>query len=210
MSISNGYLTLAEAKADLGIGDTDEDVRVERAVQTASRLIDRYCGQRFWEDGSDTTRYFTPANWRTLRLASTSQDVESSSVTAVTSVAVDTTGDGTFDETFVEGTDFFLSPRSAAEASRPYTKLELLSTGGRCWPVGHADAVKIVGTFGWPAVPDEVKEACAVQAQVLFKRATEGAVPIVTMDGTTLSGGSRYMDREAELLLANFRLPRFG
>ncbi len=202
--ITNGYLSLVEAQSDLGISDSDDDTRIERAVTAASRLIDEWCGQRFWQDPSDTTRYFTPHNPHRLLLTSGSYDVKAATVTSVTSVAVDTTGDGTFDQTWTEGTHFFLSPRGAATSVRPYDTLEPLQSSYRL-RVGAVDSVEIVGVFGWPAVPAEVKEACAIQSQVLFKRATEGAVPIVSMDGTTLQGGSKFLDREAQLLLLPFR-----
>lgn len=201
MAITNGYQTLVEAKADLGISDTDDDTRVERAVEAASRQIDQHCGQRFWQDSSATTRYFTPHESRTLWLPLATSDVNAVTLTSVTSVTVDTDGDGTFNETWTEGTHFFVRPRGAGSSSRPFDRLEVFPNAGRRWPCGRVESVKIEGVFGWPAVPPEVKEACAIQTQVLFKRATEGAVPIVTMDGVTLQGGSKFLDRGAQLLL---------
>lgn len=210
MAITNGYLTLAEALSDLGIGDTEDDPRVERAIVSASRQIDRHCGQRFWQDGSATTRYFTPHDRHVLRFLVGSGDHNAATATSVTSVEVDSTGDGTFDLTFTAGTDFFLAPRGAPASSRPYDRLQLLTLAGNHWPVGVPDAVKVVGTFGWSSVPPEVKEATAIQTQVLFKRATEGAAPIVTMDGVTLQGGSRFLDRNAQLLLQGFRMASYA
>lgn len=207
MAISNGYVSLSEALSDLQIGDADDDSRVERAVEAASRQVDRYCGQRFWQDDSATTRYFTPDDWHVLRLARTSNDHNAASVTSVTSVTIDEDGNGTFGVTWTEGTDFFLAPRGADESGRPFDKLQVLPASGRHWPVGVPGSVKVEGVFGWPAVPPEVKEATAIQAQVLFKRATEGAAPIVTMDGTTLQGGSKFLDRGAQLLLAPYVVP---
>lgn len=202
MSITNGYLTLQEVLADLGISDAEDDSRVERVVEAASRQVDQHCGQRFWQDDSATTRYFTPDSSQKLWLSQASGDINAATLTSVTSVTVDTNGDGTYDETWTEGTHFFLAPRDAAVSNRPYDRLQVLrSTSTRRWPAGRVDAVKIEGVFGWPAVPPEVKEATAIQAQVLFKRVTEGAAPIVTMDGTTLQGGSKFLDRGAQLLL---------
>ena len=206
MAVTNGYVTVNDAKSALGVDldDPDDDAQLERSINTASRLIDDYCGQRFWQDPSDTTRYFTPKNPRTLWLRSCSNDPQAATVTSVTSVTIDTTGDGTFDITWTEGTDYCLSPRGAAASSEPYRKLEALTGASTLLPPGRRDAVKIVGTFGWAAVPDRVAEACLIQTQVLFKRATEGAAPIVTMDGVTLPS-SKYLDLQVQLLLAKYR-----
>jgi hypothetical protein len=36
--------------------------------------------------------------------------------------------------------------------------------------VGVTKGVKLTGTWGWPAVPDEIKQACLLRAAWLFKR----------------------------------------
>lgn len=205
MAITNGYLTLAEALSELQISDANDDAQVERAVEAASRLVDEFCGQRFWQDGSPSTRYFTPSDPHVLWLRRDSGwDVQAASLTSVTSVSVDEGDDGTYELSWTEDTEYYLAPRGAGASGEPYTKLRIPSTVAERWPVGYPDSVKVVGTFGWPAVPQPVKEACAIQTQVIFKRITEGAAPIVTMDGTTLSG-SRYMDMTAQLLLRPYR-----
>lgn len=205
MAAVNGYLTAAEVKAYLQIGDTDDDTEIDLAIGAASRAIDQWCGQRFWQDDTETTRYFTPDHHRVLRLMPAAIDVNAATLTSVTSVDLDRTGNGTFETSWTEGTEFFLAPRGASASGRPYDSLKTLSA--HCWPVGVPDSVKVVGTFGWPDIPDEVKQACAIQASVFFQRSTEGASPIVTMSGDTLPGGSRYLDREVQLLLRPFRQP---
>lgn len=204
MAITNGYLTVEELKADVRVDDLTQDDVLERVINAASRAVDAYCGERFWLDPSDTTRYYTPHNYMRLDLRASSSQPEDATVTTVTSVTADMTGDGSYDETFTEGTDFVLSPRGNAESDRPYTRLQMLQSFARYWPVGIIDGVKVVGTFGTATVPDEVKEATAIQAQTLFKRLTEGAAPIVTMDGVTLPGGSKFLDANARMLLFRY------
>ena len=41
MAITNGYATLAELKAYLGIADTVDDTMLENIIESASRSIDR-------------------------------------------------------------------------------------------------------------------------------------------------------------------------
>lgn len=204
MAVVNGYVSAAELKTVLDIGDTVDDAAIDRAIGSASRLVDSWCGQRFWKDPSATVRYLTPQQPRVILLASAASDVESVGIVSVTALAVDTTGDGSFATSWTEDTEYHLAPRGAVEADRPYTQVRTLA--GRSWPSGH-ESVKITGVFGWPSVPDEVVQATLIQAQVLFKRTTEGAAPIVTMDGATLPGGSKYLDREAQLLLGPYQLP---
>jgi hypothetical protein len=184
-----------------GIDDTDDDAALELAINTASREIDRWCGRRFWEDAEDTTRYFDVTSPRTMWLRGSPESVD---VQSVTSAAADMSGDGTYDRTIVEGTDFWLSPRTAAADSRPYRRLEALP--GWSFPCGR-ERVKIVGTFGWAAVPPEVAEACILQSSRIFKRAREApfGVASLTLDG----GGIRLLarlDADVELLLQPYRI----
>lgn len=204
MAVTNGYASADELKTILDIGDAADDAAIERALNAASRLVDRWCGQRFWKDTEDTTRYLTAQQAHTVLLASAASDLDTVNLLSVTSLALDLTGDGAYGTSWTEDTEYFLAPRAADTSGRPYTQLRTLN--GRCWPSGP-EAIKIVGRFGWPSVPDEVVQATLIQASVLFKRATEGAAPIVTMDGATLSGGSKYLDREAQLLLRPYQLP---
>lgn len=196
------YLTLAEALDDLGIGDAADDDSVARAISAASRAIDNWCGQRFWKDDADTVRYLTASSPRSLSLLD-AVDVESRALVSVTSVELDVAGDGSFGVSWTEDAEFFLSPRGASAADRPYDRLRPLQ--GRTFPTSP-ESVKVTGVFGWPEVPDAVKEACAIQAGTLFKRVTEGAAPIVTAEGTTLHS-SKFLDYTAQLLLAPYRLP---
>jgi hypothetical protein len=39
-----------------------------------------------------------------------------------------------------------------------------------CWPVGVGVDAQVTAQWGWPAIPDEINEACLFMAQRLFKR----------------------------------------
>lgn len=189
ISIVNGYLTLAEAKSALDIGDTADDTHIELAIEAASRAIDDWTSRRFYTTAE--TRYYTAQVAHRLRV---------DDLLTVDTLKTDTSGTGTFSTVL---SDFDLAPYNAAADGRPYTNIELTSS---TFPATRR-GVEIVGTFGWPALPTAIKQACEIQAQVIFKRVTEGAAPIVTMDGTTLQGGSKFLDRGAQLLLQPYRAP---
>lgn len=201
MAIINGYLTLPEFKQYLSIGDTTDDTELELAVEAASRALDDACGQRFWQDPSATVRYFTPQQPHTMLLASAASDLESVGIVSVTSLAVDTTGDGSYATSWAEGTEYYLAPRAADEADRPYTSLRTLH--GWSFPAGH-ETVKVTGIFGWPEVPDVIKKACAIQAAKLFQVSKDGGGGLTDFGN---AGGSRYLERSVELLIRPYRLP---
>lgn len=62
MTITNGYATLNEAKAFLGITDSVDDAIIERSVESASRTIDRMTNRRFYQDAVATARYYRATN----------------------------------------------------------------------------------------------------------------------------------------------------
>jgi hypothetical protein len=207
VSDTSGYCTLDQAKDALqllGSSDVKDDESIQRAILTASRLIDLYCGRRFYPDAADSVRYFTPRHFQTLRLGG---DPTSTGLISVTSVAADRTGNGTYSETYTEATDFALTPRNASAAGRPYVSLTLLQ-GALAWPQG-IETVRVTGKFGWPTgPPPEIVEAALIQTTRIWKRVREAPFGIASigLDG----GGMRLLsklDADVQLLVDPYRLP---
>jgi hypothetical protein len=206
VSDTSGYCTLDQAKDALQLppSDVKDDDSVQRAILTASRLIDLYCGQRFYPDVTDSVRYFTARNFQTLRLEG---DPTSTGLISVTSVAADRTGNGLYDEAYTEGTEFALTPRNASMSGRPYVSLTLLQ-GAQVWPHGTG-TVKVTGKFGWPTgPPPEIVEASLIQTTRIWKRVREAPFGIASLglDG----GGMRLLsklDADVQLLVDPYRLP---
>lgn len=163
MTISNGYCTLAEARGRLSItdaADTTDDTKIEAIIEAASRLIDNYCGRRFFVDSADATRYFSPEFADIL---------DPGDLVSVTTLTVDEDGDRTYERTW-STTDYDLLPFNAAADGRPYSAIAITPRGLYSFPVGVSKSVKIAGKWGWPSVPDAVNEACLLQTERLFKR----------------------------------------
>lgn len=200
MAIVDGYLTLDEIKSFMDLDDTADaadDVHLEIAVEAASRAIDGFCKRTFTR--KTQTRHFTPEDSWVLFVGD---------LVSVTTLKTDADADGVFEDTWVEGTDFLLEPLNAALDGRPFTRVVRHSRGSFVFP-RLSRSVEIVGEFGWPAVPAAVKKACAIQAQQFFKRATEaplGAMDLSFEGGPRIAGPSKFLDREAQLLLQPFRL----
>lgn len=161
MSITNGYCTLTELKAALGVSDTADDTALERAINSASRQIDGYCGRRFWQDAEATVKYFTAQDWGTCLFRG---DVEGADATTITEVAVDS-GAGTY--TALASSSWRAAPQSG---SRPFDRV--VSLRGGLFPT-FDEGVRVTGRFGWAAVPDEVAEATVMQASQIFKQTRE-------------------------------------
>lgn len=162
MSITNGYCSLAELKARLGLpaSDTADDAVLEAVIEAASRAIDNYCSRRFF--AAADTRYYTAEAGDILFI---------DDVISVSSLTTDDDGDRTYETTWATG-DYDLEPYNAqAETpARPYTYLRTTPQGRYAFPTGRK-GVKIVGSFGYASTaPDAIAEACLLQAARFFKR----------------------------------------
>lgn len=161
MAITNGYCTLAELKAALRISDSTDDVLLENTIEAASRRIDGYCGRYFYQQNA-VLKVFA----RNELVVFLRDDLVS-----VTTLAADTSGDQTFVTTFTANTDFALEPYNAALLGIPYNRIT--AVGGKTFPIftiPPIPGVKITGVFGYPSVPDDVREACVLLAARGFAR----------------------------------------
>lgn len=198
------YIDTEDLKATLGISNTDfADDDLDRAASAASGIVDSICGRTFGKDSSDTTRYFSPEDLTLLRI---------DDLVSLTSVAIDRDNDGTYEETWTEGTDFRKGPPNASAKSEPYTWLEAINGQTLTTSNGY---VKVVGKFGWPSMPAEVVQATGILASKLLRRSREAPFAVVF----DASGGSSFIGRndpEVKALLSRFIIkpaigsPRLG
>lgn len=160
MAITNGYATLVQVKARLGIGtaDTADDTTLEAMVTAVSRAIDNHCNRRFWRDASDVTRYFT---------AEFADALWPGDLVSVTTLASDDGSRAYAD--VLAASEYELTPHNAAADGEPYTAIRVSPTG-RGFPAGLARGVRVVGRWGWPSVPDAITEACCLITERLFQR----------------------------------------
>jgi hypothetical protein len=165
MAISNGYLTLEEARRYTGINEGRADADLEDVVTSVSRLIDNYCGRHFYQRTAEA-RAFEADESDCLEFGPFNDLV------SITTLKTDENGDGSF-ETTISSSNYQLEPVNAAILGRPYTELELLN--GVTWPIPPASGreynIQITGTWGWPAVPPEVKQAARILVAEVSKLA---------------------------------------
>ena len=156
MTITNGYCTLAEFKAYYTTRggsstntDTNDDGVAEGVIEGASRLIDRITGRVFYVSSSDETRYFTADDKETVFI---------DDLSSITSLKVDDDGDRSYGTT-LSSTDYDLMPYNSALVGWPYTWIELAPLTDESF-TSYRKGIEIVGKFGFPAVPDDINEAC--------------------------------------------------
>jgi hypothetical protein len=160
MTAATRYATTADFKAWLGITDNTDDVLLASVLDTASREIDRELRRFFYQSAAATVRYFTALNADELLI---------DDCVTLTAVATDNDADRVYETTWL-ATDYDLLPENAAADSQPYTMLAEAPGGAYDFPVGVRKGVKLTGTWGWPAVPQEIQRACLLRAAWLFKR----------------------------------------
>lgn len=186
------YSSLLELKNVLAIDDTSSDVDLERALETASRFIDRYCGRVFSLDTADTTHYYTVRDQDVLCVVD---------LVSVTSIAVDRDGDRTFGTTLAT-TDYALWPLNGPR----YSEIRIWPTSS--WALIAGRQVKVVGKYGCVEdyrAPSDVRQAALILASRYFKRSE---APFGILQSTDLGQYSRIsaMDPDVKALLEDWRL----
>lgn len=193
--IGSAYASLAEARHRFGITTTRHDAELYRAMEVASRQIDRYCGRRFYGDTSATARTYTAEYGDELII----EDVHT---TTGFVLATDHNDDQTYEQSWtLDGTGswaYWLEPLNPQ--GWPYTRIRVdngyLPTAPR--------AVQVTAQWGWAAVPPEIAEACLVQAGRVWKRKDM----IFGMMGSTEFGFTRLpqgLDGDVKHLVGPYR-----
>lgn len=164
MTITNGYATAAQLRTHLGdTGSTLTTELLERAINATSRSIDKWCGRRFWQDGTVQVRTYRPED----PYEAWTDDI---STTTGLIVKTDTSGDGTYATTW-SSTDYQLEPLNANVQDAAYAWWRLVAIDRYTFPTPtRRPTLQVTAKFGWPVVPPEVEEACLLRAAAIFKR----------------------------------------
>ena len=154
------YASIGELKASdrLNITDTASDNVLTDVVEAVSRWIDDVTGRRF--SPATETRYFTAEARDVLWL----DDI---STAAGLLLYTDDDGDGVYENTWA-ATDYNLRPYNP-RSGWPYEAIETTVNGNYYFP-STRKGVKVTAAFGWPSVPVQIKQACILQSERLFKR----------------------------------------
>lgn len=151
------YATLADLKTRMRLTTTDDDTELTQKLVVASRRIDKDCNRSFTLENPASARVYTLTSAKTLVV----DDFAS------TSGLVVATGTTTFST--VDSSLYRVRPDNAIVKGRAAWVLEARE-GLYCWPVVSGVDVQVTARWGWPAIPDEIAEACLFMAQRLYKR----------------------------------------
>lgn len=158
----SSYVTLSQLKAALRITDQVDDSLLTTALNSATAYVNNYCERSFAVGTATTERIYIPTGrFDVLQIDDASDIAE---------VAIDEDLDRSF-STVLRDLDFQPEPLNPTTigSAYPFTSIRPVEDG--YWPMWENRAtVRVTGTFGWPEVPDAVKEATLLQASRLFTR----------------------------------------
>lgn len=150
------YASLAQLKHRLRITDTTDDSELVAKLSTASRRIDQDCGRRFWRDSTASARVYDIQHERKIVI---------DDIATTTGVTVDIGVAPSF--TTMNSTLYRFRPDNAIARRRPPFIIE--ANPWYQWLL-FGWQVRVTAIWGWPAVPDEISEACLLLASRLFRR----------------------------------------
>lgn len=170
MAIVNGYVDRTEMKRWLEIDAPSEphklDELIDAAVNGVSRWLDTKCKRHFFQ--VEEARDFWASDYYNLDLG------HFNDLVSVDALSTDDDGDGVFEGAWSENVDFELRPRNvmAGAEENPYRSVRAI---GRRFPInlaagGRIERIRILGVWGWPAVPDGIVQTTKLQVARIVKR----------------------------------------
>ena len=200
MALNSPYADAAEYTKRLGKEQSSDSASLLADLRAVSRWLERDLRRFFTKDTVAATRvYMTPRGRHAPRYgwaesenpwrdAGHSRELSIDDLVSVTSIAYDSANDGTY-RTTLAANDYELLPRNAAlgPEPEPYRQIALTSWGSVVmWPAGVR--VRVIGIFGWPAVPEAIKRATIDLTGILrleTPRATRQVTDLGQVFGTT-------------------------
>lgn len=167
MAIGDAYATAEEYRARVTSTDDSEDETIDALLLAVTRFLDVQLGRYFNRDDSPTSRKFDGNGLSRLWLP------EDIATTAGLVLKCDLNGDndvGDANETLVLDTHFWLGPDNAGQGPEPwpYQFIEVVPNNGviAVWPQQRR-AIWVDAAFGFPEVPQGIKEGCIAIARNL-------------------------------------------
>jgi len=194
------YATLSEVKAALRITDQVDDSLLNTAINAASRFVDGYCDRQFVVAAGTSVREYVPSG----RMEVLAVD----DLTSVVSVKIDEDLDRTFTTTLAP-IDFQLEQVNGRSFGNVFPFSQIRPQEDGYWPTyGSRATVRVQATFGWPAIPDAVKQATILQASRLFTR-LDSPLGIAGFGDMGAMRVSFRGDPDVAMLLQPYRRMRF-
>jgi hypothetical protein len=199
VAIANGYASLSQIKAALriGAGDATDDALLEMAVESASRLIDAYCGRNFLLGGT-ATRYYNTDDPYVVQID------DARSITAVrTSSSENGVFDISFDMTPHTG-DIQAEPINDYVGGLVWPFTRLRAIGDYVFPVDKENTVEVTAVFGFPNIPVTVTQATILQSSRIFAR-LQSPLGVAGFGDMGIMRVGRSLDPDVSQLIEGYR-----
>jgi hypothetical protein len=200
--VANEYVTLALFKNAITMNGAvvDRDDLLQLALDTAHEDVNEHCGRRFYLDPAVSARTFRLQERVVYCRDGQQLVVDDIGDPAGLIVEVGSGTSWTVQTSLVEAT-----PENAIAQGKAITGLLMAAS---YWPIDPFTRVRVTAKWGWPVVPNKVRQATLIQAVRLFKRkdSPEGILGSAEWGAVRLS----RVDPDVEALLAHFVLPGFG
>ena len=201
---TNAYLTLEELRSYVGVSAASDTADLDDVLTAASRMVDRYCGRHFYQATAQAREFDVDSDGYTVTLGPFNDLV------SLTTFAYDNNDDGTYESTIsASGYQLLAPPQGQAPATWPYTQVRVLSTVVLPYAptaLGRIDLIRLTGTWGWPAVPPEVKQATRILAAELYKL-SDAVFGVAGFGEFGVVRLGRQLPARAQQLLQPFRHP---
>lgn len=215
MGLLDPYVTVAEYRAAVGSAATGSDTELAASIAGTSRLIELELGIADGGFNSHSATYLFDGSGRNvLRLRDRAlRQYYLQSITA-DCLKIDSDLDGSFDDYTLDTDDAWVRglPENAAAQGKPWDALELrpLSTATLTVFPKLAGCVQIAGVWGWPQVPDPIRQL-VIGLTLDLRRARFGGsgAGMSGIDVHALSPETYWMWREAQRLYSR-RIPAFA
>lgn len=168
--LNNAYASLSDMHEAMRLNDTSNDDRLILCLNAASRAIDNYCERKFWKDSVPESKVYVATSMTLVEI----DDVQD--LTGFT-VKTDPYNDGTFPITW-DASEYQLEPLNAMYDGQPWAYTKIRAKASKLFPVYGGIAIpqpfaygqtQVTALFGWSNTPDDVRKACIIEAQFLFK-----------------------------------------
>jgi hypothetical protein len=197
MAITNGYATLQQIKAAIGIADGFEDSLLEMAIESASRQIDSYTERVFYNAGT-AVRIYSPLDNYVLP----TDDFISLS-------KVETSEDGESWDTEWSATDWQAEPLNNLAGGLVTSYTQIRAVDNYLFPVREGEATaRLTGVWGWSSVPIAITQATIILGSRIFKR-LDSPLGIISGELGSMRVGFR-LDPDVQHLIEPYRKIRMA
>lgn len=183
------YITLAELKEELGIGEEGDDFILEQKIDAAQDIIEHLTSRVF--EAASSTRYY---EWDAVDGLYLELDAD---LVALTSVV-----NGDSGATAIATADITLYPRNEGP---PYDRLRLDDGSTSVWEVDTDYWIAVTGTWGWSAeAPEPIKQACLRLAAHMYRLRDSDVFDIVAFPGEGIMQLRQAIPADVQAVLDGF------